>query len=100
LGQLLAPGRVSVVLLGRLPQSYRSAVVAVLTRMLIDERSNAAFAEKRLALDPQLDQAMRERIEVLAGTAVPRTVVVLDEAQLFLAPGQRSPARDLFTRVC
>jgi hypothetical protein len=99
LQDLLAAGRVSVVLLGRVPQSYRSAVVAVLTRMLIEERSKAAFAEKRLALDPQLDAAARKRIEGLAGSGIARTVVVLDEAQAFLAPGPRSPARDLFTRL-
>jgi hypothetical protein len=96
---LLAPGRVSVVLLGRLPQSYRSAVVAVLTRMLIEERGAAAFAEKRLALDPELDAASRRKIAGLAESGVPRTVVVLDEAQAFLSPGPRTPARDLFTRL-
>jgi uncharacterized protein len=99
LRDLLVPGRVSVVLLGRLPQTYRSAVVAVLTRMLIDERGAAAFAEKRLALDPNLDDGSRQRIGEMAGAGIPRTVVVLDEAQSFLAPGQRTPARELFTRL-
>lgn len=99
LKELLAPGRVTVVLLGRLPQSYRAAVVAVLTRMLIDERSATAFAEKRLALDPQIDEASRNRISSLAAAGIPRTMVVLDEAQSFLAPGAGSPARDLFIRL-
>ena len=40
-------------MLGRLPQSYRVVIVAVLTRMLMRERNNTAFAEKRLALDPR-----------------------------------------------
>jgi uncharacterized protein len=96
---LLASGRVSVMLLGRLPQSYRSAVVAVLTRMLIEERSAAAFAEKRLALDPELDASSRRKMAALAESGVPRTVVVLDEAQAFLSPGPWTPARDLFTRL-
>jgi hypothetical protein len=99
LRDLLAPGRVTIILLGRLPQSYRSAVVAVLTRMLIDERSSSAFAEKRLALDPELDTVSRAQLANLAQEGIPRTVVVLDEAQSFLAPGQRTPARDLFTRL-
>lgn len=54
--ELLTAGRATVVLLGRLPQSYREAVVALLTRMLVDARSAAAFAEKRLALDPELTE--------------------------------------------
>lgn len=99
LGELLAPGRVTVILLGRLPQSYRSAVVAVLTRMLIEARGTAAFAEKRLALDPELDAASRKKIGSVAASRVARTVVILDEAQSFLAPGPRSPARDLFIRL-
>lgn len=99
LRELLGPGRVTVILLGRLPQSYRSAVVAVLTRVLIDERSTTAFAEKRLALDPELDSASRMRMASLAEGGIPRTVVVLDEAHSFLAPGPRTPAGDLFTRL-
>ena len=97
--EMLAPGRASVVLLGRLPQSYREAIVGVLTRMLIDERSRAAFAEKRLALDPELTDESRRAIETITQESVPRTVVVLDEAQTFLAPGANTPARQLFIRL-
>jgi uncharacterized protein len=99
LQELLAPGRLSVVLLGRLSQSYRAAVVAILTRMLIDQRNATAFAEKRLALDPELASEDRDRVAALAQAGTPRTVVVLDEAQSFLAPGPRSPARDVFVRL-
>lgn len=97
--ELLVAGRVTVVMLGRLPQSYRAAVVAVLTRMLIDARSRGAFAEKRLALDPELSVASRAKIEKIAQASVPRAVVVLDEAQSFLAPGPKSPARSLFVQL-
>jgi hypothetical protein len=99
IADLLAPGRACVILLGRLPHSYRSAVVAVLTRMLIDQRASAAFAEKRLALDPDLQGDERTRVQNAATQGIPRTVVVLDEAQAFLAPGRQSPARDLFVRL-
>ncbi len=97
--ELLQPGRPAVVMLGRLPQSYRDAVVAVITRMLIETRNRTAFAEKRLALDPQLDATTRRRIEELAAEGIPRTVVMLDEAQTFLAPGASTPARNLFVRL-
>ena len=96
---LLAPGRVTVIMLGRLAQTYRAVVVAVLTRLLIYERSNAAFAEKRLALDPELTAADRASIEEVGHSHVPRTVVVLDEAQTFLSPTGPSLARNLFIRL-
>jgi hypothetical protein len=96
---LILSGQLTVVLLGRLPQSYRAAVVAVLTRMLIDNRSNAAFAEKRLALDPSLNQADREALQEIAERGAPRTIVALDEAQSFLAPNVSGPARRLFVRL-
>ena len=99
LPELLEAGCVTVILLGRLPQSYRAAVVTIMTRMLIEQRGATAFAEKRLALDPELSDDARRRLEELAGDGTPRTVVVLDEAQSFLAPGPRTPARELFVRL-
>jgi DNA helicase HerA-like ATPase len=96
---LLSPGRASVILLGRLPQSYREAVVSLLTRMLIEARSRAAFAEKRLALDPELSAAKRREIEETIQGGVPRTVVVLDEAQSFLGPGPASSTRAVFIQL-
>ena len=96
---LLSPGRLSVILLGRLPQSYRSAIVAVVTRMLIENRTNVAFAEKRLALDPTLSVEERNELEAVANSGAPRTIVALDEAQSFLAPGIQGPSRNLFVRL-
>lgn len=96
---LLSPGRLTVVMLGRVPQSYRTAVVALLTRMLMDRRNAAAFAEKRLALDPKLTQHEKAELEESVARGVPRTVVMLDEAQSFLAPGEANPARSLFVRL-
>jgi hypothetical protein len=97
--RLLAPGRLTVLLLGRLPQSYRAAVVAVVTRMVAERRSEAAFAEKRLALDPELTDEERQNLEAAVSSGVPRTVVALDEAQTFLAPGTSGPVREVFVRL-
>jgi hypothetical protein len=99
IGELLRAGSAAVVSLGRLPQSYRSAVVAVLTRMLIEARSVGAFAEKRLALDPDIDEPERKELDATATGGVPRTTVVLDEAQSFLAPGVAKAALALFVRL-
>jgi len=96
---LLSSGQLTIVLLGRLPQAYRAAVVALVTRMLVDARSRAAFAEKRLALDPTLTGSDRSMLEDAVSHGVPKTIVALDEAQTFLAPGQANVARDVFVRL-
>ncbi len=99
IAELLVPGQLSVVLLERLTQSYRGAIVGLLTRRLIDERARTAFAEKRLALDPTLSEDEREVLRTAVVSGTPQTVVALDEAQAFLAPGVAGPARDLFVRL-
>jgi hypothetical protein len=99
LSQLASPGKLSVVLLSRLSQSYQSALVAVLTRMLIENRSVTAFAEKRLALDSTLIGPERNEVEAIVRKGIPKTVVALDEAQIFLAPGVGGAAKDVFIRL-
>jgi hypothetical protein len=99
IGTLLSPGRLTVVLLGRLPQSYRSAVVGVLVKMLLEDRGRVSFAEKRLALDPTITDDERASLTADVSSGAPRTVVALDEAQTFLAPGTQSSTRDLFVRL-
>jgi uncharacterized protein len=96
---LAVAGQVSVVLLGRIGQSYRGAVVAILTRLLIEHRSRAAFAEKRLVLEPNLSSHQTTELARVVDSEPPRTVVLLDEAQSFLAPGTPGPARDVFIRL-
>lgn len=97
--ELVKPGTATIMLLGRLPENYRGAVVALVTRQIIDARSRGAFAEKRLALDPSLTAEECSRLEEMMDASIPRTVVALDEAQNFLAPDSRGPARDLFVRL-
>jgi hypothetical protein len=99
ISDLVKPGSAAIVLLGRLPENYRNAVVAIVTRQIIDARSRGAFAEKRLALDPSLTIEERTDLEALMVESIPRTVVALDEAQNFLAPDSGGPARDLFVRL-
>jgi uncharacterized protein len=97
--ELMVPGQLTLVLLERLTQSYRSAVVGLLTRMLIDDRAQTAFAEKRLALDPTVSDEDRAALQAVVDSGTPRAVVALDEAQAFLAPGVPGPARALFVRL-
>jgi hypothetical protein len=99
IGTLIAPGRLTVILLGRLGFSYRAAVVAVLTKLLIEDRTRAAFAEKRLALDPSMTGEERIAAEQSVRDSAPRTVVILDEAQSFLAPDVPDTARNVYVRL-
>lgn len=99
LTDLLRAGRLSVVMLARLSQGFRAAVIAVLTRMTFTARNETAFLEKRLALEPGLSEEQRESLEHGVANGPPRTVVVLDEAQSFLAPNTPGMARDLFVRL-
>jgi uncharacterized protein len=96
---LLAPGRLTVILLGRLPQSYRAAVIATLTRMVVDNRSDGSFVEKRLFLDNTLTDEERERLKDTARAAIPHVLIALDEAQTVLAPGPSDPAKEVFVRL-
>lgn len=99
LEDMVQAGRLTVVLLGRLPTSYRAAIVAVLTRRLIISRSRVTFAEKRLALDPGLSENERVKLQVEVAKGVPKTIVALDEAQSFLAPQTSGAARDVFVQL-
>ena len=60
---------------------------------------HGSVCREALALDPQLTETERARVSAVAGASVARTVVILDEAQAFLAPGPNSPARSLFVRL-
>lgn len=99
LNELLSPGRTSVIMLGRLPQAYRDATVAVVTRLLIRERQAVAAAEKRLILDPSITETERTHLQELVDKGVPKTMVILDEAQSFLAPGAAGITRSLFVQL-
>jgi hypothetical protein len=99
LSSLLRPGGLTVILLQRLPQSYREAVVAVLTRGVTDARARAAFIEKRLALDNSLTDAERELLTAHPSREIPRVMIALDEAQTILAPGAGGPAKGVFVQL-
>jgi DNA segregation ATPase FtsK/SpoIIIE-like protein len=67
--------------------------------MLVDHRSRVAFAEKRIALDPTITAEEVTLLRQVVDTGVPRTVVALDEAQVFLAPNVSGPVREVFVRL-
>jgi len=81
LNELLKPGQVSVLLINRLPQDMRGVLVSVLIRRLLLERSMASEAIKNLMVNPNLTEVRRDELLDFLRTGVPKTWVVVDEAQ-------------------
>ena len=99
LTDLLKPGRLSVLLLNRLPDSLRDILSAILVRRIMDSRSRAAFGEKRLNLDSSLSAEEVESLAKAVSNEVPKTTILLDEAQNFLDPSGRSISKDVFIKL-
>jgi hypothetical protein len=79
--ELLRPGQASVLLLNRLSQDMRGVLVSVLVRRLLSERGIASEATKNLMVNPNLGEPERSKIRDFLKTSVPKTWVVIDEAQ-------------------
>lgn len=87
LSQLLKAGRVSVLMLGRVPDPFKQVIASLLTRQIVRERREASFAKKRLDLDPNLNADDKRRLTALVDNGLPRTWLLVDEAQV-LAPSE------------
>jgi len=99
LNRLLEPGKASVVLLGRLPPDLRSVIVGTLVRRIIDERAGASENIKDLAVNPALDEETRRRKEELVKSAIPKTWIVIDEAQNVLPSDKKTSATEALVRL-
>jgi DNA helicase HerA-like ATPase len=86
---LLEAGRLSIVLLNRLPDTLRSVLVSVLMRRILADRSEASEYEKQLKFNPTLSVEQKQHILSRIEQLVPPTVVALDEAQNVL-PSERA----------
>ncbi|MFC2051274.1 ATP-binding protein [Chloroflexota bacterium] len=98
LNQLISPGRTSVILLNRLPEDLRGVVVSVIVRRLLQERSEASEVAKDLQINPNLDEDEKKKKQGFVSTSVPKTWVVLDEAQNIIPAGKRTSATSSLTR--
>lgn len=88
LSDLLQSGRVTVLMLGRLPDSSKQVLSSILARQIMRQRRDASFARKRLDLDANLPTSTREQLLELVEASVPRTWLLVDEAQV-LVPAER-----------
>lgn len=92
LNKLITAGRVSVVLINTLPEDLRGVLVSVIVRRLLQERAEASQVTKDLLLNPQLSEKDRKIREQFIVKAVPKTWVVIDEAQNVVPAGKRTSA--------
>jgi uncharacterized protein DUF87 len=89
---LLRPGSLSILCLGRLPASIRTVLTTVIVRKLRADRMFASQVARRLALSSD-DEATRQTLREELTRHAPRTILALDEAQILLPPRENSSAR-------
>lgn len=99
LNQLLLPGRASIILLNRLPEDLRGVLVSTMVRRIIRERSEASENIKDLLVNAKLDDELRKRKEASIAKAIPKTWVVVDEAQNVIPSGRKTTATDSLIKL-
>ncbi|MGQ9555749.1 MAG: ATP-binding protein [Anaerolineae bacterium] len=98
LAELLAPGRMSVLVMNRMSAPLRLVILSALIRRLLDERTTASTMEKHLAIRDDLGSEERARLQASLLNAVPPTWVALDEAQNILPSERRTSAGEMLIR--
>jgi len=98
LRQVLKPGRVSVLLLARVPDELKKVATAVLLKRLMRERRDASFARKRLDLDQDITPDEKRLLEASIATAAPRSWVLLDEAHVLASATEASVSREALVK--
>jgi uncharacterized protein len=82
---LVRAGELSILCLNRLSEDMRSIVTGVLVRKIKAARTRTSQRERRQAFDPS---PIAEAI-----SAMPRTILAIDEAQMILPASGNNPAR-------
>ena len=98
LTELMAPGRMNVLVMNHISVPLRLVILSALTRRLMDERMRASETEKNLLIRRDLGPAERQRLEDSVRQAVPRTLVALDEAQNVLPSERKTAAGEMLVR--
>jgi len=92
--ELINPSNVSILMLARVPDEFKKVIVSVLVRMILRERRDASFAQKRLDLQANLTGDEKNRLQRLIQSKVPRTWVLMDEAHVLASHSEGSIARE------
>jgi len=94
LPDLIQPGRVSVLMMNRVPDELKQVLVSVLMQKILRDRGEASFAQKRMDLQPDLSDDERVQLQTAIDTRIPRTWVMMDEAHVLAGTETNSVARD------
>ncbi len=97
--ELLSPGQASVMLLNKLPEDLRGVLVSVLVRRLLRERAAASEATKNMLVNPELAPEERSALEEFLRNAVPKTWVVIDEAQNVIPSEKKTSASESIVKL-
>jgi len=85
---LIKPGQLSVIAMNKMSDELRFVIMSALMRRIIHARIEASENEKRLRIMPDLLDKDKEILKEKLAKAIPRTWIVLDEAQNVL-PSER-----------
>jgi len=99
LKDILKPGRIAVILLNRLPEDMRSVLVAILVRRIIQERAEASENIKDLMVNLYLDEGVRRQKEESVRCAIPKTYIVIDEAQNVIPFARKTSATESLIKL-
>jgi len=98
LGELLQPGRLSVLLLSGVPDDVRLISIFLTIRKLLFARAQASEASKTLELGFAADPTERAKIDAILTAAPPKTWVVIDEAQNIFPSEKQTAASAILLR--
>lgn len=99
LNEVLKPGRVAVILLNRLPEDLRGVLTSTMVRRIIQERAETSENIKDLLVNPNLDEETRKKKEEFLKEAIPKSWIVIDEAQNVIPSGRKTSATDSLIKL-
>jgi len=99
LNEVLKQGRAAVILLNRLPEDLRGVLVAAIIRRVMQDRAEASENIKDLLVNPTLNGKLRAEKEEFVKKAIPKTWIVVDEAQNVIPAGRKTSATDSIVKL-
>ena len=98
MGELLQPGKLSVLVMNRMSDELRLVLISALIRRIISARIEASEIEKHLKILPQLSAEQRQELKRKAAQTIPPSWIAIDEAQNILPSERRTTATDVLIR--
>lgn len=99
LSDLLIPGKLSILLLHKLSDELRLAIIVSLIRKIIDGRIDAAEMEKNRLIIGNSESEKNSQQPAGIKNTIPPTWIVADEAQNFLPAERKTKATDTLIKL-